>query len=106
MENQKYVRTKNAALKVQTWGRMASVQRGYQADRSRAITVQCLVRKRSAKGEFKRRKKEKGDVDALQAKIKAYEVRAVSGTLWFSFLRERETVSSVDCCKESFFFCF
>lgn len=65
---------------------MRSVQRGYQTDRARAIAVQCLVRKRSAKGEFKRRKKEKGDVDALQAKIKAYEVRAAAGTLLWLLL--------------------
>lgn len=50
------------------------VQRSYQKDRSRAITVQCLARTRSAKSELRKRKKEKEDVDALQAKIKAYEV--------------------------------
>lgn len=37
--------------------------------------VQCLVRKKIAKKEYRRRKKEKEDVDALQAKIKAFEVR-------------------------------
>lgn len=37
--------------------------------------MQCLVRKRSAKVEYRKRKKEKDNVDALQAKIKAYEVR-------------------------------
>lgn len=72
-----YVRTKDAALKVQAWGRMSSAKRSYQADRSRAITVQCLARKRSAKAELRKRKKEKDNVDALQAKIKAYEVGCV-----------------------------
>ncbi|CAN0317422.1 unnamed protein product, partial [Ectocarpus fasciculatus] len=71
-----YKRTKDAALKVQSWGRMSVVQRSYQKDRSRAITVQCLARTRSAKSELRKRKKEKENVDALQAKIKAYEQAA------------------------------
>lgn len=65
---------KQAALQVQSWGRMATVRRSYQIDRKRAISVQCLVRKRAARVEFKRRKKERDDVEALQAKIRAFEV--------------------------------
>lgn len=72
---QQYIKTKEAALKVQSWGRMATARKSYQTDRSRAITVQCLARKRSAKSELRKRKKEKDNVDALQAKIKAFEVR-------------------------------
>ena len=54
---------------------MATARRSYQTDRKRAIAVQCLARKRSAWAEFRRRKKERDDVEALQAKIRAFEVK-------------------------------
>lgn len=38
------------------------------------------MRKKSAKAERRRRKKEKDNVDALQAKIRAYEVTRVCST--------------------------
>ncbi|CAM9373494.1 unnamed protein product [Pylaiella littoralis] len=76
VKRSQYARTKAAASKVQAWGRMATARRSYQMDRSRAITVQCLARKRSARAEMRTRKKEKENVDALQAKIKAYEQAA------------------------------